>query len=154
MKHPDTLNERYVNGVYTTYSYSINIFYMDITILLAEIWGPVMIAVGLGFFFSRPYYMQVYRDLEKDAFAVVFFGMFALASGIGHVLVHNAWDTFPQIVVSLFGWSLLVKGFVCTTFPGLADRGGDWALNSKMLPTVGSFVLLLGLYLTWVGYFM
>lgn len=126
---------------------------MDITTFLAQIWGPIMLAVGLGFFLSQKFYVKIYRDLEKDPFAVLFFGMFAMAAGIVHVLVHNVWGNFSQILVSLFGWALLIKGVICVTFPGLADRGGDWALSAKIVPAVGGFALLLGAYLSWLGYF-
>jgi len=127
---------------------------MDLTTLLAQIWGPILVAMGFGFFFSKKYYIKIYRDLEKDPFVVLFFGMFAMAAGIGQALFHNVWDTFPQIVVTLLGWGLLVKGVVCTTFPGWADRGGDWALSLKVVPMAGGFALLLGAYLSWVGYFV
>lgn len=127
---------------------------MDITTLLAQIWGPILVAVGLGFFFSTKYYVAVYRDLEKESFAVLFFGMFAMAAGIAHVMVHNVWNSLPQIIVSLLGWGVLVKGVICVTFPKLADRGGDWALSAKIVPAAGIIVLILGAYLSWVGYFV
>jgi len=126
---------------------------MDITMMLAQVWGPIMIALGLGFFFNRSFYAGVYRDLEKAPFAVVVFGMGAIAAGIFQIHVHNVWDTAPQILISFFGWGLLLKGIVCTVFPTMADRGGDWALNSKLVPTIGWVVLILGVYLSWVGYF-
>jgi len=113
-----------------------------------------MIAVGLGFFFSRTFYMKVYRDLEKAPFAVIFFGMFAMAAGTAQILFHNAWGTFPQILVTLFGWGLLIKGIVCTIFPGWAERGGDWAISAKIVPMAGISALVLGGYLSWVGYFV
>jgi uncharacterized protein YjeT (DUF2065 family) len=125
---------------------------MAVTIFLAKLWGPVMVSAGLGFFFSPKYYMRVYRDLEKSPFAVVFFGMTAIAAGVAHILVHNLWSTVSEIVVTLFGWSLLTKGFVCTAFPSFADQGADWVMNKKMMPMIGTAVLLLGLYLSWVGY--
>lgn len=127
---------------------------MDTTTFLAAIWGPVMIAVGLGFFFSKKYYVTIYRDLEKEFFAVLFFGMFAMAAGIAHILAHNVWDTLPQIVVTLFGWGLLIKGVICVTFPGIADRGGNWALNAKIVPAAGAgaVAVLLGAYLSWIAY--
>jgi hypothetical protein len=50
---------------------------MDITIFLAQIWGPVILAVGIGVFTSRSYYLKVYRDLEKETLAVLLFAMFA-----------------------------------------------------------------------------
>jgi hypothetical protein len=126
---------------------------MDITMMLAQVWGPIMIALGLGFFFSPSFYTRVYRDLEQAPFAVICFGMIAMAAGIFQIHAHNVWETAPQILISFFGWGLLVKGFICTAFPGMADRGGDWALSSKLVPTIGWVVVLLGAYLSWVGYF-
>jgi len=124
------------------------------TVYIAQVWGPVLLAVGLGFFVSRKYYERIYRDLEKAPFAVLFFGMFAMAAGIVHILAHNAWDTFPQIVVSLIGWGLLLKGLVCTIAPGMADRSGDWVLSAKLVPTAGIGALVLGAYLSYIGYFV
>ena len=126
---------------------------MDLTMLLAQIWGPILAAVGLGFFFSKKYYITIYRDLERESFAVLFFGMFAMAVGIMHIFAHNLWGNFPQILVSILGWGLLIKGVICVTFPGLADRGGDWALSAKIVPPAGGLVLILGAYLSWLGYF-
>lgn len=125
---------------------------MDITTLLAQIWGPIMVALGLGFFFSRAIYIKVYRDLEKVPFAVIVFGMFAMAAGIVHVMVHNVWDTFPQMLVSIFGWTLLIKGVICMVFPGFADQSGNWAVSAKIVPLSGTIALVLGLYLSWFAY--
>lgn len=126
---------------------------MDTTIFLAQVWGPVLVAVGLGFFISRSYYVKIYRDLEKAPLAVLFFGMFAMAAGVMHLLVHNTWGSPQQIVVSFLGWGLLLKGAVCTVVPKWADRGGDWALDAKVVPAAGGLALILGVYLSWVGYF-
>jgi hypothetical protein len=124
-----------------------------VTLFLAELWGPILLAIGLGFFFSRKYYVKVYRDLEKEAFAVLFFGMFAIAAGITHVMVHNLWGTLAESVISILGWGLLLKGVICVVFPGFADKASDWALNSKIVPAAGVLILILGIYLTWAGYF-
>lgn len=133
---------------------AVNCIYMDITLLLAQIWGPILMAIGLGFFMSRAYYMKVYRDLEKAPFAVLFFGMFAMAAGIAQVLAHNVWGNLPQSLVSLLGWGLLLKGVICVVLPKLADRGGDWALDARIVPAAGGIALLLGVYLTWISYFV
>ena len=127
---------------------------MDITTFLAQIWGPILIAIAFGFFFSTKYYIRIYRDLEKESFAVLFFGMVAMAGGIAHILAHNIWGNLSQIIVSLLGWGVLIKGIICVAFPKLADRGGEWALNTKVVPAAGIIVLILGAYLSWVGYFM
>ncbi len=125
---------------------------METTVFLAQVWGPILVAVGLGFFVSRAYYVKIYRDLEKAPFAVLFFGMFAMAGGIIQILMHNVWSSLPEVAVSFLGWGLLLKGIVCVVVPKVADRGGDFALHAKIVPSVGGFALLVGVYLSWIGY--
>jgi len=126
---------------------------MITTLFLASIWGPLILAVGVGVFVSRNYYMRIYRELEKDALSVLTFGMVAMAAGIIQVSMHNVWGSLPDVIVSLLGWGLLIKGAAFIIAPKLVDMGGDWAADSKLVPTVGGFMLLIGAYLTWISYF-
>ncbi len=125
---------------------------METTIFLAQIWGPVIFAVGLGIFVSRDYYIKIYRDLEKEKFAALVFGMMAIAAGAAHIGVHNTWGTLPEIVISFLGWGLFAKGAVLAIAPKFADKAGDWTVRSKMVPAAGGFALLVGVYLSWLGY--
>lgn len=125
---------------------------MDITVFLAQIWGPIMLAIGLGIFVSRKYYVKLYRDLEKEMLAVLLFGIAATALGIIQITVHNVWNTLPQMIVSLLGWGLLLKGLVFIIAPRFVDRGGDWEAKSGLIPVVATILLLLGAYLVWIGY--
>lgn len=127
---------------------------MELTYMLAQIWGPILLAIGVGFFLSSAFYKTVYGELEKESFAVLFFGMIAMAVGIAHVMVHNTWDSLAEIVVSLLGWALLVKGIVCVVAPRLADKMSDMMVASRVVPMAGIGALLLGGYLTWIGYLM
>jgi len=127
---------------------------MDITIFLAQLWGPVILAVAIGVLVSRTYYTKIYRDLEKEVLAMLVFGMVAMSAGITHVLYHNVWDTFPQILVSLFGWGLLIKGALFIIAPTFVDKVGDEWVNMKLIPFAGVAMLLVGSYLTWFAYFM
>lgn len=125
---------------------------MDITLFLAQIWGPIILAVGIGSFMSRDFYLKIYRDLQKETLGVLTFGMVAMAGGITQVAFHNVWDTLPQILISLLGWALLIKGTLFIIAPRLVDRGGDWAADSRLLPAIGGFTLLVGAYLSWLAY--
>lgn len=127
---------------------------MDTTTFLAALWGPSILAVGLGVFLSRSYYIGIYRDLEKSALASLVFGMMAMAAGLAQVHFHNAWGTLPEFVVSLLGWGLLVKGALFLVFPRFVDKAGDAWVNLKLVPFAGVLMLVLGVYLTWLGYFI
>lgn len=125
---------------------------MDITIFLAQIWGPVIFAVGIGVFTSRSYYLQIYRNLEKETLAVLCFGMFGMALGIIQINVHNVWGTFAQVIISFLGWALLAKATLFIVAPRFVDQSGDWAANLKLVPVSGILMLVCGAYLSWIGY--
>lgn len=126
---------------------------MELTAFLAQIWGPILVAIGVGFFVSRAYYVRIYRDLEQAPFAVLFFGMVAMAAAIAQISFHNTWDTLPEIIITLLGWALLIKGVVCVVVPRLADKGGDFTVGLKIVPAVGSIAIVIGAYLSWFAYF-
>lgn len=126
---------------------------MQITLFLASLWGPVLLAIGIGFFVSRNYYLKIYRDLERESFALLIFGMVGIAAGIAQITVHNAWNTLPEVIVSLLGWGVLIKAAVFVIKPDIADNGGDWMAASKLLPIAGVAMIVLGAYLSWFAYF-
>ena len=126
---------------------------MDITMFLAQLWGPVILAVAIGVFVSKAHYIRVYRDLDKNSLAVLVFGMVAMTAGIAHVLYHNVWDTLPQIVVSIVGWGLLIKGAAFIVAPQQVDKAGNAWAKLKLIPYAGTAMLVIGGYLTWFAYF-
>lgn len=123
------------------------------TLFLASIWGPIILAIAVGVFSSRKYYVKIYSDLEKDSLAMLVFGMMAMAAGLIQIQIHNAWDTAPQIIVSLLGWGILLKGVAFLVAPRFVDSSGDWVVNAKLLNVVGGAMLILGGYLTWFAFF-
>lgn len=126
---------------------------MDITVFLAQIWGPIVLAVGLGMFISRAHYARIYRNLENEALAILVFAMAGIAAGVLQVTSHSLWDTPAQIIISLLGWALLIKSVMLAILPGAADRLGDWAADARLITVIGAVMLLAGGYLSWIGYF-
>lgn len=126
---------------------------MEITIFLASLWGPALVILGIGFLVSPNYYKKIYRDIEKESFSLLVFGVGATMAAIAQISVHNTWNTLPEIVVSLLGWGTLAKAAVYTIKPNIADKGGNWVVASKLLPSIAILLLVVGGYLTWVAYF-
>jgi hypothetical protein len=126
---------------------------MDLTTYLAQIWGPVILAVGIGFFASRAQYLKIYRSLGDNALAALTFGMFAMTFGIIQVSVQNDWTTLSSGIVSFLGWALLAKGAAFVIFPAFADRAAQKFGKAKLVPFAGGLALAAGAYLSYVGYF-
>lgn len=124
----------------------------DTTLFLAQLMGPVMLAVGLGIFFSRAYYMKVYRHLENETLAVLMSGIVALVAGIVIVMNHNIWGGFIPTVVTLVGWLSIAKGLLLIIFPQVVDRIGDRLSVSGWFPVIGSIYALLGAFISYAAY--
>lgn len=125
---------------------------MDTTIFLAQLWGPVILAAGVGMFVSREQYIKAYRDVGKDAMAGLVFGMAAMAAGIAQVLFHNTWEGLLEVIISLLGWGILIKGALFLIAPRFVDQMGDRWIKAKILPAAGGLMILIGGYLTWISY--
>lgn len=126
---------------------------MSTTIILAQIWGPIILAIGIGFFVSRRYYVRLYKNIQNEPLATLTFGIMAMIIGIIHVFAHNVWGSFTEVVISLFGWATLVKGAVFLVAPKFVDKAADWEAAKKLVPLAGTLALIAGIYVTWVAYF-
>lgn len=122
------------------------------TLFLAQLIGPVMLAVGLGIFFSKEYYMKVYRHLENETLAVLMSGIAALIIGIVMVMSHNIWEGFIPTVVTLVGWLSILKGLMLIVTPGTVNRIGDKLGSTQWFPVIGAVYALLGAFISYVVY--
>ncbi len=127
---------------------------MNTTLFFAHLWGPIILAIGLGIFLSRSFYIRVYRDLEKDPLAVLLFGMVAMIIGGLQIIFHNAWGSLPEVIISIIGWGFFIKGAAFIIAPKLVDRAGDIWAKKHLLPVSGIIMLVIGAYLTWLGFFI
>lgn len=123
------------------------------TMFLAGLWGPAILAVGIGFFISREHYLRIYRDMQREPFALLVFGMAGIAAAIAQISVHNVWNTLPEMLISFLGWAMLLKSLAFMIMPNITDKVGDSvASKSTLITTAGVIMLVAGGYLTWLAY--
>ncbi len=125
---------------------------MNTTTFLAQLWGPAIVAIGLGIFVSRNYYIRIYKELEKETLSMLLFAMVAITAGIAQIHFHNTWNTLPEVIISFLGWSLLLKGLAFAIVPGWVDQGADYQVKSNLVQVGGAVMLIVGIYLCWFGF--
>lgn len=77
--------------------------------------------------------------------------------GLFVVAFHQYWQSIAAVIISLFGWFLLLRGFALLATPQLIVKGAETATtptSSALVVVRVGFCLLsvCGLYLTYVGW--
>lgn len=125
---------------------------MNTTLFLAQIWGPVLVAVGLGLLSSRSQYEKVYRDIANEPLAGLTFGILAMTVGLVQIRFQNSWENLAATLVTLLGWGTLLKGALFVIAPHSASYAARKWGHLKVVPISATLVLLIGAYLIWFGY--
>ena len=121
---------------------------------LAKLIGPLFLAIGAGMLFNGRIYDAMGEQYLSNYALIYLSGLFALTIGLMVVLAHNVWTANWRVIITLFGWVLVVCGTIRIVFPQLVQKyGGGSILHLAALPVIGgALVLVLGLVLSYFGY--
>jgi len=123
---------------------------MQLSIFIAQLYAVAFLAIGLGFFIAPKYYAKAYTEMMKDPSLFLVWGIFALLAGFLIVTRHNVWHGGP-ILVTIFGWIALIKGFSLIVLPQHFPIGfKGWFKSAALMRLWGAFAIILALIL---GYF-
>jgi len=129
---------------------------MAATLLLAKVYGLAFVLGTLGILMRKGHLKEVVDDFTKSLALAYMAGMAMVALGLVLVLKHNVWGTFPEVLVSLLNWIILVKGALYLLFP---KELMGWAKKKyEAMQGMWTFFVVLmlaaGVYLGYVGFFM
>jgi hypothetical protein len=79
-------------------------------------------------------------------------GLLALAVGVAMVISHSVWELNWRGLITLFGYLTIVKGVVRIGFPTVPQAAARSLLKGTPFWIWISIGLMLGGYLTWVGF--
>lgn len=126
---------------------------MNITFLL-QLFGPLFIAIGIGFIFSRNFYAKILDDFAGNSALVYITGIFTFLFGGFIVANANVWELSAVGLLTLLGWSALIKGVLLLAAPAHFLRVATSIYKNKSAFTfAGVLVLAIGFYLTRAGFF-
>ena len=125
---------------------------METSILWAQIMGPLFVLIGLGHLFNLKRVKKIIDDAVKSPALIYFAAFIMLALGILMVLSHNIWVKDWTVVVTILAWVIFFKGFFLLFSPDLALKHAK-KMNKSMYPGMMVFVILVGVYLSYFGFF-
>lgn len=127
----------------------------DSSIYLAQFWGWYMV-LFCGLLIMRPKRAeQLLSYLEDDKYLVIT-SLLAIIMGLITITLHNIWEPNWKLIITLIGWSALVKGIIRFTFPITALKAIN-NLNMKWMPILFVALFFIGLLLLnqvyqWIVY--
>ncbi len=122
---------------------------IEISIFFARFWGAFFIIFGLLFIITR----QLGKTIEmtdNKAF-VISTGYITLLMGLVTVILHNLWVADWRVVITLLGWSTLIKGIMKVGFPEQIHKQAQRFKKKQMLSAL--FMILLGAFLFWMSFY-
>lgn len=121
---------------------------MEISSFFAQLWGGYFIIFGLLFIITR----QLGKTIEmtdNKAF-VISTGYITLFMGLVTIILHNIWVADWRIIITILGWSTLIKGIIKIGFPEQIHKQAQRFKKKQWLSAV--FMILLGIFLLWMGF--
>ena len=109
--------------------------------------APVLIGLGLSQVYATEIWQSYYRTLGAlGQNGVRLNGMVSLIIGGPIVTLHNVWSG-PPLLLTLFGWLLLLESAMCLMLPGaglagLSDIEGE--IRGRVIRCTGVALIVIG----------
>lgn len=126
---------------------------METSLFLAQLIGPVLIVIGLGLLLKKTEFREMATDFLSSRALIFVSGLLTLVAGLAIVLTHNVWEFNWPVIITILGWLSVFGGVFRILFPDSVQSVGTSMLDKPAMMTVsGAIQIVLGLWLSYVGY--
>ena len=123
------------------------------TIWISKFLGPLILAFSVPMIATPVIIQEMVKRFLADWPLIMISGALAMTAGLAIINTHNVWVLNWPLIVTLFGWLLLVGGTFRVVAPQVAERIGTAMMGrAKLLRVIGVLWALLGGFLTYKGY--
>jgi len=124
---------------------------MNLVNYLAEIFGILLVVLPLAMLINQKYLktlLQAVKD-DKTSFCL---GITALVIGLSMVLAYNVWEKSWQVVITIIGWLILLKGLALLFLPEFVRKWVSKVENASFVPYALIIAVFIGLIITYLGF--
>ena len=127
---------------------------MELSILIAKLIAVVSLFLGLGILINIAYYKKIFSAFLDNKSALFFNGIIATMIGLLMVTYHNIWEgEWWVIIITLFGWAGLLKGFLLLVLPRVFDSFKSMYKSASYWKFQSVALIILGLVFGYFGFF-
>lgn len=125
---------------------------MCISVFYAQVLGLWLFFISLAMLIQHHRFKKIATDSLTDPI-LTFLGILMLGIGLLIVISHNLWVNAWPVVVTIVGWAFVFQGIMRIFWPE-AFIEMIKSMTAKFGYTVVNWIwLIVGLYLTWAGFF-
>ena len=122
-------------------------------IWISKFLGPVILVLSIPMIVVPTSLQQTTRRFLADSPLIVITGVLAMTAGLSIVNTHNVWVLDWTLIVTLFGWALVLGGASRIVAPQVVEKvGGSMMDHPTMTRIIGALWAFLGGFLTFKGY--
>lgn len=121
--------------------------------LIAGLLGPTLIANAVAVLLNLAAWHGLAAQFTRDPVLIYIVGIAVFVAGLAIVRSHNVWTGGWPVVVTIFGWLVLLGGLVRMLFPvQLAQIAVGVIQTPGVLPGAAIVQLLLGAFFSFRAY--
>ena len=125
---------------------------MELSLFLAKLFGIYLLIMGVLWAVRGDVISEVIEELFASRPMLCLSGLLALTVGIAMAIGHSIWELNWRGLITLIGYLSIAKGIARIGFPELPRKAAGFLLKGTTSWIWISLVLILGAYLTWVGF--
>ncbi|PCI76233.1 MAG: hypothetical protein COB20_11090 [SAR86 cluster bacterium] len=123
------------------------------SVWISKFLGPIVFILGISMAFSPKELQETTKKFLADTPLILISGVLAMTAGLSIINSHNYWIVDWPLIITLFGWALMLGGALRIMSPGMVNRAGSEMLNRPRLMRVfGVLWGALGAFLVYMGY--
>ena len=119
---------------------------MDITLLVAKVFGIYLVVSGLVLVFKGQTLAQILKDFFDHPAVVYLAGVILIFLSSIYLLQYNIWQGMPQTLVTIFVWLIFIKGLLYIFFPNKLNELVAQKFKGPLV-VYGVLAVFFGLYL-------
>lgn len=125
---------------------------MELSIFLAKIIGLYLILKALIVLANYRRLPNLVAEFLKSEGLRLTAGLIVIILGLLIVVSHNIWTANWRIIITLYGWTLLLKGLAVLLLRFPVEKFLALSTNKICVMIISLVVLLLGVYLAYLGF--
>ncbi|MFC1748441.1 hypothetical protein ACFL2V_06495 [Pseudomonadota bacterium] len=122
------------------------------SIFFAQIFGPFYVVASLGILFNSKRVTKAAQDIMHSDALMYVSGLIALLLGLFIISIHNVWVADWPVIITIIGWAAAVKGTIMMVLPGAMAKFTKKSLKETFYMVGGLIGLVVGVYLSVMGY--